>query len=197
MFNKIRKTYNPGLDKVPPIRLAKWRRDVLIANLGACGFTRGAELGVREGLGALKMCQMMPGLHLILVDPWDVWPGHKDMDGHADDPLLFLEEAQERLRGYDCEFIRAKSADYASNVPDASLDFVYIDGDHSFDGTMLDLILWAPKVRVGGVISGDGYKHYRYTGVIPAVDTYTRQHLVHEWYITGEMDSTYFWRKNG
>jgi len=39
----------------------------------------------------------------------DIWSGHKDMQQHADNPLLFLDEAKARLEGYACEFIQARA----------------------------------------------------------------------------------------
>lgn len=36
--------------------------------------------------------------------------------------------------------------------PDLPLDLVFIDGDHSFEGCMADLITWVPKVKKGGMI---------------------------------------------
>ena len=36
-------------------------------------------------------------------------------------------------------------------------DFVYIDGDHSYNGAKSDLIHFFPKVRTGGLIAGHDY----------------------------------------
>lgn len=41
---------------------------------------------------------------------------------------------------------------------------------------MEDLIEWSKKVRVGGIVSGDDYYHFRKAGVIEAVDAYTAAH---------------------
>lgn len=37
------------------------------------------------------------------------------------------------------------------------VDFLYVDGDHSYDGCLADLEAWYPLVRSGGVICGDDY----------------------------------------
>lgn len=39
-----------------------------------------------------------------------------------------------------------------------SLDFCYLDGDHSLEGIYNDVYLWVPKVRVGGIVAGHDYK---------------------------------------
>ncbi len=48
------------------------------------------------------------------------------------------------------------SAEAAPLIPD-NLDLVYIDGDHSYEGIVTDLQCWYPKVREGGILSGDDY----------------------------------------
>jgi len=51
------------------------------------------------------------------------------------------------------------SKDIAPMIEDGSLDLVFIDGDHSYEGVRLDIDLWLPKVREGGVISGHDYNN--------------------------------------
>ncbi len=42
-------------------------------------------------------------------------------------------------------------------MADQSLDFVYLDARHDFQGVFSDLIAWWPKLRIGGVIAGHDY----------------------------------------
>ena len=49
------------------------------------------------------------------------------------------------------------SLEAAETTQDESLDFVYIDADHSYKSCMLDIIAWESKVRHGGIISGHDY----------------------------------------
>ena len=51
--------------------------------------------------------------------------------------------------------------DAVKDIEDSSLDFVHIDGDHSYDFVMQDIILWGRKVRIGGIISGHDYLYDR------------------------------------
>ena len=61
------------------------------------------------------------------------------------------------MHGHKVEVLREVS-DIARNlIPDGSLDFVYIDGDHTAKGVILDLLIWLPKVRCGGLVLGDDY----------------------------------------
>ena len=49
------------------------------------------------------------------------------------------------------------SHDVYDQFSDESIDFLFLDGDHRYDGVMNDLILWYPKVKRGGVIGGHDY----------------------------------------
>jgi len=48
----------------------------------------------------------------------------------------------------------------AALIPNASIDYVYIGGDHTYSGIQRDLLAWLPKVRPGGVICGHAYDRY-------------------------------------
>jgi Methyltransferase domain len=52
---------------------------------------------------------------------------------------------------------------------DESLDFVFIDADHSYSAVSRDIDAWLPKVRKSGIMSGHDYKEWRDFGVIQAV----------------------------
>jgi hypothetical protein len=72
---------------------------------------------------------------------------------------------------------------------------VYIDGDHTFDAVMLDLLQYAPKVRPGGVIALHDYCRVWDGGVMDAVDAYTRNHGISPWYVTYDFAPTAFWQR--
>jgi predicted O-methyltransferase YrrM len=60
----------------------------------------------------------------------------------------------------------------AERVEDASLDFVFIDADHSYEACLADIKAWIPKVRAGGLICGHDFGHPRLPGVEQAVREY-------------------------
>jgi hypothetical protein len=65
-------------------------------------------------------------------------------------------------------FVKNKSIDVVNNYKDESIDFLYIDGDHSYEAVKNDIILYLPKIKKGGIISGDDYRSYE--SVKKAVD---------------------------
>lgn len=48
-----------------------------------------------------------------------------------------------------------KSVDAAELYEDKSLDFVFIDASHDYKSVIQDIISWLPKIKPGGIISGD------------------------------------------
>lgn len=52
---------------------------------------------------------------------------------------------------------RGRSADILPNFPDGYFDWIYIDGDHSYEAVVQDLELSRTKVRKGGMIAGDDF----------------------------------------
>jgi hypothetical protein len=63
-----------------------------------------------------------------------------------------LDRAQQyngRLVFYEMDTVAA-----AENVEDASLDFVFVDADHSTEGVTRDVVAWTGKIRTGGAILG-------------------------------------------
>jgi hypothetical protein len=55
--------------------------------------------------------------------------------------------------------------------PDRSVQFMMVDGDHSYAGVMRDLVAWWPKMKVGGTFTGDDYDP-THDEVIQAVNTF-------------------------
>lgn len=138
------------------------------------GFTHGAEIGVADGRYSEILFQKIPGLTLHCIDPWAKYDGNWRSDSYQDGAMR---RAVGRLMGKNA-IMHKKTSLEASTMPlERPLDFVFIDGAHDFDNVMLDIILWTPKVRKGGIVSGhDAY--FFNGGVIPAVYSYVQAHQI-------------------
>lgn len=160
----------------------------------ARGYTRGAEIGVADGRNSLTLCQNIPGLHLLCVDPW-----RKYADNHRGGPQsqhdFNLATIVERLAGYHYTLRNAFSMEAVVEVPPESLDFVYIDAHHGFDYVMEDVIAWSRRVRPGGIVAGHDYYEFQGAGVVEAVNAYTHAHGITDWWITDEKEPSFFWVK--
>lgn len=166
-------------------------RETLAELFAELGYKLGAELGVRRGHFSQILCRANKGLRLLCIDTWAPFMRHSQ-----DQQDKIYESAVVRLSPYDCELIRKSGEEAAREIPDGSLDFVYIDAMHFFDDAMMDLIVWSRKVRRDGIVAGHDYDALYQCGVIPAVHAYTAAHGINLWYVTPQdTPRSYFWRK--
>ena len=64
------------------------------------------------------------------------------------------------------------SVEAAKDFEDESVDFVFIDADHTYEGCLRDITAWYPKVKYGGVIAGHDYRNDSTCQVKQAVNEY-------------------------
>lgn len=161
------------------------------------GYTAGAEIGVWKGKFAAVLCHANPRLKLICVDPWSVQPDYLSAWNTKENMDYSYMKARKKLAAYDIRFIRKTSVDAAKEIPDGSLDFVYIDGNHRYENVAQDILAWVPKVRTGGVVSGHDYltEPKNHTGVEQAVKDYTTEHEIDPWFVlqAGKDEPSWLW----
>lgn len=120
----------------------------------------GAEIGVFYADNAIALLQVFPDLFLYLVDPYTAWDVTDPMR-HV--PLSEVRrEAVRRLSPFDS---RIELSEKPINAP---LDFIFIDGSHTFDAVTHDITFALANVRTGGLISGHDYS---FPAVKAAVDS--------------------------
>lgn len=98
---------------------------------------------------------------MTCVDLWaeqpgnEVKPGGDDYKGwdHEGHYKYFVEHSAKHFPGR-IDIHRMSTLEAAPLVKDGSLDFVFIDADHSYDGALADINAWTPKVRKGGMVAG-------------------------------------------
>jgi hypothetical protein len=156
---------------------------------GILGFKEGAEIGVCKGKFSRVFCWNVPNLHLYCIDTWKSNPNDPGDEGLLNESNYA--HAKKILEPFNITFLKTTSMDAVSKFKDESLDFVYIDANHTFDYIMEDIIEWSRKVKIGGIVSGHDYFRLRYANVILAVDTYTKVHGL-ELYTTAD-DHTPSW----
>ena len=150
-------------------------RNELARYFNTLGFKRGAEIGVAYGRYSQILCESIPDLDLICVDAYYYYP-ENSQDGTQEQLNKCKRIATERLAKYRVSFVQRFSMDAVKDIPDRSLDFVYIDCNHKFDYAIEDIIHWSRKVRKGGIVSGHDYWKIKDFGVVEAVDIYAKVH---------------------
>jgi len=131
----------------------------------------GVEVGVFMGFHSEHMLESCRNLKLICVDIYDNLNGngYDDWDKQRFDALY--KKVTKKFERYGrAQFIRKISSEAVKCFKPKSIDFVYIDADHRYEGVALDLLLWAPKVKDGGLVSGHDYGQKDWPGVKIAVD---------------------------
>lgn len=142
----------------------------------------GAEVGVLRGKFSEYLLSNVEFSTFYCIDAWKHLPGRVDISNvsDAEHHANFL-AAQQRLKrfGTRAEMLRSESAEAAQRLPDGGVDFVYIDGDHSYNGCMADLEMYYPKIKRGGILAGhdylDGSLPEGEFGVKRAVDEFVRR----------------------
>ena len=139
-------------------KVFRWHvvRDLVVRH----GWTRGAELGVSDGKFTAFLVEHCPTLHMLAVDLWAPQPGNEVQNAGESystwdhERSLKVFEAQIKPHRTQVTIHRMTTVEAAKLVPDASLDFVFIDACHAFECVMNDLEAWAPKVKFGGAVMG-------------------------------------------
>jgi len=129
-----------------------------------------AEVGIGYGTHAKSLLKETDVERLYLVDPMVYYPNDRfssDIESKTCDvqgvttPFegmvsLITSELEPWKNRYT--WFRTKSLEVTSEqIPDESLDAVFIDGDHTYDAVLADLAFWWKKVKVGGHVVGDDY----------------------------------------
>lgn len=131
---------------------------------------RGAELGVLVGRTISHVLAKCPLVYMIGVDAWESQPDNKGPEGweHYNHDAHYL-QTQRKCNPYvgRYELIKAYTHEAAKQVPDESLDFIFIDADHSYEGCKRDIIDWSPKLKRTGWLLGHDIN---WPGVRKAVD---------------------------
>lgn len=148
--------------------------------------TAGAEIGVHEGDFSRRLLRLVQPARLHLIDPWiyaasaecaqSLYGGRHGRDqAHMDGRHAAVQRRFRREIGTGQVTIhRRPSAEASAAFADGSLDWVYVDGDHRKEAVLRDLELYLPKLKAGGLLTGDDYGDGGWwgDGVRTAVDAF-------------------------
>ncbi len=119
---------------------------------------RGAEIGVWIGDHAQEILTALNVDKLFLIDPYIAYEDFTGLETYSQERLDTAKKiAHKRIKGYWVD---------RTDLPEG-LDFIYIDGNHSYKSVMADIELALQKVE-HGIIGGHDYSS-EYPDVIKAV----------------------------
>lgn len=189
--------FTGGKDNLPILATSLYRRRsdgmgrvALAKVMNDMGLKKAVEIGCRYGASGLLWCEHIPGLDLTCIDPYRAY--HRVSQERQD---KIYAGAKENAAKAGFRIVRKASLDAVDDFADGSLDWVHVDGDHSFDQAVQDVIRWALKVREGGLVLVHDYCSFGLSGVIPAIDAYAHCHWIDPWYVTRDMEPTAFWQR--
>lgn len=165
---------------------------------------RGAEVGTLRGDTSRRLLEGHPNLFLIMVDSWEP-PAASSPYASSQDSAA-IQTPQKHLENMALAYqqtafaesrrnlLRCSSSIAAKMIPEQSLDFAFIDADHTYQQVRNDIWDWWPKVRKGGILCGHDYNSLKERselwGVKKAVDEFAlelnlsvEQHGSHVWVI--------------
>jgi len=146
----------------------------------------GLEIGVDKGINACLMNIKLDIKKLYLIDPYfEQSDLETDLTEDGERPFIHPEEGEKRVlreASYDIakknlkdngfenkvEWLIGTTEEMISQIPDNSLDFIYIDGSHEYKFVKQDIILSFPKLVYGGTIGGHDFIE-DHLGVVQAV----------------------------
>jgi len=130
----------------------------------------GLEIGVASGWTMNHFLQNLSNLQLTGIDPYVGY-----MDGHIQITQELLDAqylaAQDNISDFAPrgKILRGYSQDFVNSFEDKSLDYIFIDGDHSYEGALRDCELFFPKIKSNGIFAGHDWS---FDGVRKAVNEF-------------------------
>ncbi len=121
-----------------------------------------AEIGVWDGNFSKEILKITTPSKLHLIDPWLFQPEFGGTGFGRKSNKDTMEGRYESVRDAfkddgRVEIHRALSHEALETFEDASLDWVYIDGNHTYEVVKGDIALSLQKVKPNGIISGDDF----------------------------------------
>jgi len=147
-----------------------------------------AEIGVDEGDFSEKILSIVEPKRLHLIDPWRHEEGGRYQEsrygglGQTGQSIMdqryvkVTERFGEEVRNGQVSIHRSPSSSACYSFEDHYFDWIYLDGNHLYAFIKRDLELYYPKVKPGGLITGDDYgaQGWWNNGVQKAVDEFVK-----------------------
>jgi hypothetical protein len=159
----------------------------------------GAEIGVFKGEFAEILLEKVTPSKLYLIDPWQGRIESGDKDGknlqYIDGNSFYQSVIVPQFTIRENVILLRHFSDILNTLPDNSLDWIYVDGDHQYRSVKYDLELCYKKVKQQGYILGHDYTNDMCPGVVKAVDEFCKEKNLTIKYLTQDGCPSYFIEK--
>ena len=153
-------------------------------------FTIGCEVGTGTGRTGREIMKANDNFHLVQVAYYPNLKGELNYCTTNRAKSLWLR----RMRPYKNRMtvFSMKSHDAVKYVKDGSMDFVFIDADHTYEHCIEDIRDWTSKVKPKGLVCGHDFGHRDFPGVEKAV----REYFGDDFELIADDRIWYKWLKN-
>jgi len=120
----------------------------------------GSWLGRSAALMGVEIINSKKDIEFYCIDPWiDGGPDLRNTKHYKQltRPPFELFTENTRPVAHVITPLQGMSVEMAAHFEDGTVDFLMLDGDHSYEAVKADIEAWMPKMRKGGIISGDDY----------------------------------------
>jgi predicted nuclease of predicted toxin-antitoxin system len=139
----------------------QWRRwEVINIFITQFNWKIGVEIGVNEGENIFEIAKNNSKLKIYGVDPYKIQKENILYNEEYNDESLSIIKRKilkESLKYPNLKIIIDRSDNASKQFDKESIDFVFIDGDHSYESVKTDINCWEPKVKEDGLIMGHDY----------------------------------------
>jgi hypothetical protein len=146
------------------------------------------EIGVFKGDFSKLILQKMDPEELHLIDIFEGQMCSGDKDGNNIVWTSLESEYENLKKTYSDNKVvtlhKGYSQDILETFPNEYFDYIYIDGDHSYEGVKKDLIISFKKIKKDGLICGHDYSKAMFPGVVRAIDEFCNQENYEMKYLT-------------
>lgn len=122
-----------------------------------------AEIGVWKGdfaAAILEQCKSIT--EYVMIDPWAQLPDWNkpfNVKPEKFEDIYNIAMEQTAFASHRRKVLRGRTKEVIGEIEDKSLDFAYVDGDHTLRGITIDLITTLPKIKEGGYLAGDDFSN--------------------------------------
>jgi len=119
------------------------------------------EVGVQKGFFSKLILECIPSIEkLYLIDIWERQSNYNDRANVNNDiQESYYQETLHNIHPWKDKvtILRGRSSIMCHEIPNDSLDWVFIDARHDYLGCKEDIECYYPKVKRGGIVSGHDY----------------------------------------
>lgn len=127
------------------------------------------EIGSYQGESTAIFRKNFIDSKIYAVDPWINNYDDRETSINAYNVLDIESNFDTITKRSNITKVKMFSCDFANIIADNSIDFIYVDGDHSYNGVKNDLLCWKNKIKIGGFIGGHDYNEMQADTVVKAI----------------------------